>query len=337
MWKNWQKNGIKWGMSRKIEISHRTIIFTVLFLLFLGLVYLMRDLILMLFVALLLTAILEPIVNTLSKIKIPRIVSVLVSYFIVFGVIGGVIALIIPALVDQTTSFVNALPGYLSNLKIPPYVSQDVVREVVSRLGSLPGEALRITISIFSNVISVLTVLVFAFYMLLARGKLEDHLGYFFGDEKKKLLGDVVDEIEKRLGGWARGEFALMFVVGLATYIGLSLLGIPFALPLAVLSGLLEIIPLLGPIISAIPGVIIGFGISPLTGIGVAAMAFLIQQLENYILVPKIMQNSVGVSPIVTLIALAVGARLAGITGMIISVPMVITLQVIAKNYLIKE
>ena len=162
-------------------------------------------------------------------------------------------------------------------------------------------------------------------------------MGYFFGDEKKKLLGDVVDEIEKRLGGWARGEFALMFVVGLATYIGLSLLGIPFALPLAVLSGLLEIIPLLGPIISAIPGVIIGFGISPLTGIGVAAMAFLIQQLENYILVPKIMQNSVGVSPIVTLIALAVGARLAGITGMIISVPMVITLQVIAKNYLIKE
>jgi predicted PurR-regulated permease PerM len=182
-----------------------------------------------------------------------------------------------------------------------------------------------------------MAVLIFAFYMLLSRNRLEDQIGIFFGETKKKELGRFISTLETRLGGWARGQLTLMFAVGLATYIGLLILGIPYALPLAILAGLLEIIPILGPIISAVPGAIIGFGISPLTGVGVIAMAFLIQQLENYLLIPKIMEKSVGVSPIITLVAISIGARLAGIVGVIISVPMVITLQVFVKEYLVKE
>ena len=162
-------------------------------------------------------------------------------------------------------------------------------------------------------------------------------VGFFFGDEKKKELGTIIDTLEKRLGGWARGEISLMLLVGVSTFIGLSLIGIPFALPLSILAGILEIVPYLGPVIAAIPSVIIGFGISPLTGFGVAALAFVIQQLENYVFVPKVMEKSVGVSPIITLLALAIGARVAGIVGMIISVPSVITLQVLIKQYFIKD
>ena len=324
-------------MPRKIEISHKTVIFTVFFLLFLWFLYFIKDILLELFVALLLTAILEPLVNTLSKVKIPRGVSVLVSYILFFGAVAGVIALIVPALVEQTASFVASLPGYLSNIGIAKALSEDLIGEFLVRLGNIPGEVVRFTLSLFSNLISVLTVLVFAFYMLLARERLQDSLGFFFGDEKKKELGTIIDTLEKRLGGWARGEISLMLLVGVSTFIGLSLIGIPFALPLSILAGILEIVPYLGPVIAAIPSVIIGFGISPLTGFGVAALAFVIQQLENYVFVPKVMEKSVGVSPIITLLALAIGARVAGIVGMIISVPSVITLQVLIKQYFIKD
>lgn len=324
-------------MPTKVEISHKTIIFTVFFLLGLWFLYFVRDIILELFVALLIMTILEPMVNGFSKIKIPRGISVILSYILVFGIFGGAIALIVPTLVDQTTSFVTALPAYLSNIGVAQNISREVVGEFLVRLGSLPGEIIKFTFSLFSNVISVLKVLVFAFYMLLAREKLKDQLGFFFGDEKKKDLGHLIDTLEEKLGGWARGELILMLAVGVATYIGLTLIGIPFALPLSILVGVLEIVPYLGPIISAIPGVLIGFGISPLTGLGVAALSFLIQQLENYILVPKIMEKSVGVSPIIILIALAVGARLAGMVGVIISVPSFIAIQVLAKEYFLKE
>lgn len=324
-------------MWRKIEISHRTIIFAVFFLLFLGFLYVVRDIILELFVALLLMTILEPLVGKLSKIRIPRAISVLVAYILVIGVIGGVIALVVPSLVDQTTSFINALPGYISNIGIKQEWSDQIIGGILATAGNAPSEIFQFTFSLFNNVLAIVTVLVFAFYMLVAREKLEDQLGFFFGEEKKKELGRVLDRLETRLGGWARGELILMFMIGLGVYVGLRIIGIPFALPLSILSGILEIVPMLGPIISAIPAVLIGVGISPITGLGVAALYFLVHQLEGYILVPKVMEKSVGVSPIVTLIALAVGARLAGIVGVIISVPTVITLQVLVQQYLIKD
>jgi predicted PurR-regulated permease PerM len=324
-------------MPRKIEISHKTIIFAVLFLLSLWLIFFLRDLILELFVALLLMTILEPLVNLLAKVKIPRAVSVLLSYVVFFGLFGGIIALIVPALVDQTTSFVNALPFYFSNLGLSSYISGDIAKELLNKLSSLPGEAFKFTVSIFSNVVSVLTVLVFTFYMLQSKDSLRDQLGFLFGEEKEEEISEVVNNLESRLGAWARGQFTLMFIVGLTTYIGLSLIGIPFALPLAILAGFLEIVPFLGPIVAAIPSIIIGFGISPIMGVLAAGVAILIQQLENYVLVPKVMQKSIGVSPLVTLISLAIGTKLAGVVGAIISIPVVITLQILTKKYLVKD
>ena len=324
-------------MPRKIEVSHRTIIFAVLFLLGLWFLYFIRDIILELFVALLLMTILEPLVFKLSKIKVPRALSVLLTYVLVIGVIGGVISLIVPTLVDQTTSFLNALPRYISNLGITSDVSDQIVKGFLSTVGNAPGEIFQFTFSVFNNILAIITVLVFAFYMLVSREKLNDQLAHFFGEDRRKMIVDILDALENKLGGWARGELILMISIGLATYVGLRILGIPYALPISILSAILEIVPILGPIISAIPSVLIGFGLSPITGFGVVAMTVLIHQLEGYVLVPKVMEKSVGVSPLVTLIALAVGARLAGIVGAIISVPMVITLEVLAKQYFFRE
>ena len=124
----------------------------------------------------------------------------------------------------------------------------------------------------------------------------------------------------------------LIFMVGFSTYIGLRLLGVPYALPLSILAGLLEIVPYVGPIIAAIPAVIIGFGTSPVIGVATTALAFLIQQIENYIFVPNIMQRSVGLSSLIVLLSLAIGFRLFGVVGAIISIPAVLTIQVLGKE-----
>jgi len=321
-------------MPKKIEISHRTIIFVFVFIFALWFLYFIRDIILQLFVAVFIMTVLNPFVRTLTRFKIPRTLAVFVIYLFIIALFSLLIAGIIPPLVEQSTSFANSLPKYLSTLGISPYISEQITGQIISSIGSLPGQIIKVGVSIFSNVISVLAVLVFSLYLLLSREKLEDQLGFLFGDEKKKKIGRVIDRLEMRLGGWARGELALMILVGSANYIGLSLMGIPFALPLAILAGLLEIIPNIGPITAAIPGIIIGLSISPVTGLAVGALALLIQQLENYVLVPKIMEKSVGVSPLITLLALAIGFRIAGVVGAILAIPATITLQVIASEYI---
>jgi predicted PurR-regulated permease PerM len=210
--------------------------------------------------------------------------------------------------------------------------SEQIVTQIINQLAVIPAKAAQITISIFSNVLEIITILVFAFYLLMMREKLDDYLAPFFNDGKKKAIARIIDILEHRLGGWARGQLLLMFAVGLSTYVGLLILDIPFALPLAIFAGFLELVPYIGPFIAAVPAVIIGFGISPFLGFAAASLAFLIQQLENYVFVPKIMQRSAGVNPIITLIALAVGFQLAGITGLLISVPCAITLEVLARE-----
>ena len=324
-------------MPRKIEISHRTIVFTVLFLVFLWFVYLVREILLQFFVALLIMTILNPTVTKLSKYKIPRSASVFLVYLLLLGVMSFAVVSVMPPLIEQTSSFIINLPTFLNNLGLPSVFRDQFTQQVLAELGSLPARLARVTISLFSNVLGVVAVLVFAFYLLAERGKLDEQLGIFLGDSKKKKIARLVDLLENRLGGWARGQLTLMFVVGLANYIGLRLLGIPFALPLAILAGLLEIVPYIGPILAAVPAVLIGLGISPIIGVAAASLAFLIQQLENYLFVPKIMQKSAGVNPIVTLFSLAVGLEVAGIVGLLISVPVYITVKVLAGEYLLKN
>jgi len=320
-------------MLRRIEISHRTIIFTVFFLAFLWLIYLIRDIILEFFVALLIMTILNPIVSRLSRFRIPRAVSVFVVYLLALAIIGGAVGAIVPALVPQTTEFGIGLPKYLASLGNWQFGEQ-ILKELLSILGGLPTQLVKLSLSFFSNLLAVFTVMILAFYLLLVREKLDEQLGAVFGEDKIKQIGKILNLLETKLGGWARGQITLMVLVGAATYLGLVLLGIPFSLPLAILAGLLEVVPYMGPILSGIPAVIIGLGISPLMGLATAALYFLIQQVENYVIVPKVMEKSVGVSPIVTLLSLAIGARLAGFVGMLIAVPVFITAQTFIDLYL---
>jgi predicted PurR-regulated permease PerM len=321
-------------MPKKVEISYKTILFTVFFLISLWFIYFIREIILQFFIALLIMSIFNPIVSKLAMKKVSRGLSILAIYLLLLLGAGFAIGAIIPPLIEQTTSFVNNVPKFLANLGVSSFISEQATGQFFAQLGSIPSYVAKTTVSVFSNVLALVAVLVFAFYLLAERDKLIDQLGVYIGEERKRMLVRIINNTELRLGGWARGEAGLMFVVGLANFIGFRLLGIPFALALAILAGLLEMVPYIGPIIASIPAILIGFGISPVIGIAVAALVFLIQQLENYVLVPKIMQRSVGVNPIITLLALAIGFKLSGVIGLLISVPVFLVLQVLTKEYL---
>lgn len=318
----------------KIEISYRTTVFTVIFLALLWFLYYIRAVIFQIFIALLIMTILNPTVTKLQKLKVPRVVSVLLVYTLVLGSLSLFVVLMAPPLAEQTTNFVSLLPKYLEELKIPPFIAEQVTKEITSSLGSLSSQIIKIGVSVLSNIMSVIAVFVFALYFLLAREKLDEQVSTLFHDgQNAKKIERFIDRLEDKLGGWARGQIILMFLVGLATYLGLIIIKIPFALPLALLAGILEIVPGIGPVVAGIIPALIGFGISPLTGLAAAALGVLVQQLENYLLVPKVMEKSAGVSPIITLLSLLIGFKVAGIIGAMLSIPVVITIQILFEEF----
>ena len=315
---------------KTIEISHRTIIFT---LLVLGAVWLfiqISAIVVTLFIALLLTTALNPVVDRLTQLKLPRGIAILIAYIALISLLSAGLTSIIAPLIDETTSLVNRLPdlfdqfgAWLASFGISG-VDGGLIANQVSQLGQIPGNIVKFVIFLFSNLIGVVTLLVITFYMLLERKNLDRYLLVLFGGDGERRAKTFVDKLEASLGGWVRGELILMLIIGTLTFIGLKLLGIPYALPLAIIAGVLEILPNIGPIVSAVPAILVALTVSPVMGLGVAALYFVIQQLENSLIAPKVMQKAAGVNPLVTIVSLAIGFQIAGAVGAILAVPLVI-------------
>ena len=318
-------------MTSKIEISHRTIIFTVIFLLALWVLFQIRDILFLVFIAFILMTALRPLVDWLEWAKLPRVIAILFIYTIVFGFFGVSLAGTIPSLVIQSTKFVAELPNFLE--KVLPYWNIDA-RSMSQQIAPISENIVKLTVGIFSNLLTTLTVLVFTFYFLLERKKLESLLTAAMGEDASERVIDSLKNVESRLGAWVNGQLLLMAIIGVSVYIGLTLLRVEFALPLAIIAGVLEIVPMIGPIASAVPAVLVAITISPFLALSVVALYFIIQQVENNIFVPLILRKSVGLSPIVTIFALMVGGRLAGIVGAILAVPIVLVLQVVLRVFL---
>ena len=324
------------SVNNTIEISHRTIIFAVSLLIGLWFLNEIRGIILQLFVALIITTALNPLVDKLNKIHLPRTLGILIVYALIILVISLAFASIIPPLADQTASLARGFPSILSDLGITALAGRSIVDQI-SALGSIPGNIVKVSLSIINNVFAVITVIVISFYMLLYRNHLDDYLHTMFGKVNEGEAKLFIDALEVRLGGWVRGQLILMSIIGILCYIGLTLLGIPYALPLAILAGILEIVPTIGPIISAIPALAVGLSISPITGLAIVALYFLIQTAENHLLVPKIMERSVGINPLIIIVLLAIGLKLGGIMGAFLSVPVFLAIQVVSLQFLAKR
>lgn len=318
-------------MPKKIEISYRTIIFIAVFILTLWLLFQIRDIILGLFIALILMSALNPFVKRLERLHLPRWLAILVIYLLIISAVVFSVGGVIPPLLDQTSTLINSVPGLFVQFKVLG-IDEKMLASQLSQFTAIPANLMRFLFNIFSNIVAVFGLAMITFYLLLERKNLDHYLTVLFGEEKEKEIEHLIDKIEFRLGGWVRGQMLLMCIVGVLSYFGFRIIGLDFALPLAIIAFLLEIVPNIGPTLAAFPAVLIGLTISPWHALVVAGWAFLVQQVENTILVPRVMKQVCGVNPLVTIISLAVGFKLAGLGGVILAVPVYITLEVLVSE-----
>lgn len=306
-----------------IEISKHTIVFTVFFLLGLYLLWKINGIVVGLFIAFLIMTALNPLVTGLQKIKVPRAVSSLVFLLLIMVVIISGVAVFVPPAISQVSNFLIKFPAMLIALGI-----KDIDWTIFNgQLGSVPQNAVKIVSGIFDNALAVFATLVLSFYLLQEREKLPERIKFLFSDGEK-TAAEFLNSMEVKLGGWIRGEVILCTVVGLMVYVGLAGLNVSYAVPLAIIAGILEIIPNIGPTVSMIPAAIVGFTISPMHGVGAVALYFIVQQIENNFLVPQIMRKVVGMNPLVTLLSLMVGYKLGGAFIAMLAIPIVLALQV---------
>ncbi len=329
--------------NKTFEITTKTLLIfgaTVLGLIFgLWVIFLIWDVILYLFIALILTLALEPFVELLTRKRVPRMVSVLIVVGLFLVSILSLASLAIVPFVYETQALIRTFPTYLEHtFQIPSFQNYmaEYSDQFVSQLSQTTGSVFNATVAAFSGVIAIVTILVFLIYLLIDFRGIRKMFFKLFPEEIRGEIQDVITVIETKLGDWLRGQLTLMVLIGVVTYIGLVIIGVPYPVALAVLAGLFEIVPFIGPTIAAIPAVIIAFAVSPLMGLATLIFYILVQQAENAIIVPKIMQKAVGFNPLVTIIVLMVGGEILGIIGVIISVPISIIVVEIFK-YLVKK
>lgn len=316
--------------TNKIEISHKNIVFTVLFILGLVVIWQIRALIVLLFISFVLMEALNPAVTRLEKYRIPRPLGILILYIIILGIISFVVAGIVPILTEQTAGLIQTLPQALKNIKIFGSDAIDLSSQF-KILENIPGGIAKVAISVVSNVISGFVILFLTFYLLLEKKNFSKYGYDFFGEIGKEKMLNIIGQLELRLGSWVNAEILLMTIIGALSYIGYTVLGLRYAVPLAIFAGLLEAVPSIGPTVATALAALVGFTISPLTGFLAIAVGTLIQQLENNIIVPRIMKKTVGFHPLVTILLIASGAKLGGVVGAILALPLFLTFETIFK------
>jgi predicted PurR-regulated permease PerM len=262
---------------------------------------------------------LKPFVSFLTRKKIPRTIAVLLVYLMFVGLFIAIIVAVLPPVIKESAALFKSFPFIIQNI----FPSIDIYNfDLAQQIPNLTNQFVNLITSIFSNTIFFISTLFFGFYFLLQENILKDILIKFFTENETNQVVDIVLKAEKRMNAWFWGELILMIIVGVMSFVGLSLIGIKYALPLSILAGLLEAVPNLGPTIAAIPTVLIGFSESYLLGLAALALAFIVQQLENNLIVPIVMKQAVGLNPVVILIALIVGGKLAGVLGILLAIPL---------------
>lgn len=339
--------------SVKFEISFRSIWLVLISILVVWLTINLWEVVALIFGSYIVSAALSPLAIKLSKQKIGKFeISYSLAIFVVFIGFISALGLLIWAIIGPTygefvslANRLNTLPAELiERYKLRDILGATQVNELQSKLGTElsnfvgsfvqnPEQLLTIGRSLASAALSLITFIAIVLYQISNPGKVRGFLVSFFDDSSKgeKLVLDV----EKKLGSWMQGQLTLMTVMGLISYIAFLAMGIPFALPLALLVGLLDIVPVVGPLIAYFFVLIITLALSEPWQVVAATIFFvLLQQAEANFLVPKIMENSVGLDPIVIIVALLVGSTLMGVTGAVLSVPFAAILMIIYQDWL---
>jgi len=322
------------------EISIVSVIKILLLLLGVWLLYLVRDILLIILISAIIVVALEPFVERLAKQGIPRVLSVIVMYIALLVFLGFFIYFIIRPVAGQIKELPLNFPYYTSklseiNLGDLPSSLGNVFDGFASKISATAGGLLNAIVSIFGGVVSTVTVFALTFYFLVEEEGIRKSIVSIIPIAHKERFYSIVKKLGAKLGDWMRGQFLLMLIVGTVDGIALWILGIEFALTLGVLSGLLEVIPMIGPILAAVAAVFVAFvsGVAPWKILIIVVIYILVQQLENQVLIPKIMQKAIGLSPVVVIIAILIGAKLLGLGGAVLAVPVAAAIQVLLSEY----
>jgi predicted PurR-regulated permease PerM len=318
--------------------------------------YLVRHVLLLIYISMLLAIGFSPIVRAIERQTvlpirsgIPRGWAIAIVYFAILGVLAGVALTILPAAVEQTRQFVEYAPRLLSRLETylrdvgvlgPTVDVEDVVQKMPAgrelggpALGALVGTVWGVLAAVFS----LLTVLILSLYMLIESRQMFQTYTKLFPARRRAQAEAAAVEITEKVSAWLSGQLILSFIIGATTAVALGLLGVPFFYVLAVLAAAGELIPFIGPVLAAIPAILVGGSVS-LEMAGVVLVFFVLQQqIENHLLVPKLMEHQVGLNAVTVIIAVLVGGALLGVLGILLAVPTAAIVQVLLLRIVTRE
>ena len=310
--------------------------------------FLVREALLLIYIAALVAVGLSPVVTRLERRRIrgnkplPRWVAILEVYLLLAVVIVILAVLVVPPLIEQARAFWTAIPDLLDRAQTW-LVERGILRQKLSigeavqqATGSGGSDAVSAVVGAISGfvggVFGFLTILILAFYLLLDSRKLFRSFIALFPKAERDRVEDASRRISSKVSAWLAGQLFLAAVIGSTAAVGLGLLGVPYFYVLAMIAALGEMIPVVGPILAAIPAVAVALTVSPATALFVGIFFLVQQQIENHVLVPKIMERQVGVSAGMVIMALLIGGSLLGIVGAILAVPTAAILQVVFQE-----
>lgn len=327
------------------QVVFATIFVVCVFLTF-WLLYSLRIVLFLFFIAIVIGTAIRPAVEWLHRRGVSRAVGVIIIYALIASVVSGILALVLPLLAEQTTQITQNLPQYYTDfrgalinssnrllqnigLRVPPQFSTLIARNTVNTEEMLTqvGQTLLYTNLVVKGMLSTLAVFLLAYYWtqegtLVIRGLLR-----IFPPQRKKNVREFLQLAETKLGGYIRGQGLLCISIGLAAFIAYLLIGLPYTLVLAIFAGVMEMVPIFGPALGAIPAVSVALSLDPGKAIWVVVATILIQMLENVFLVPRIMKSSMGVNPIIVLLSLIAFGSVFGFVGALLALPLAAIIQ----------
>jgi len=334
-----------------ISITTGTIVTTLLLLAGAWLLFYLKDLVLVVLAAVVISSAFEPIVRALTRWRFPRLLAVICIYLLLFVFLFSVFYFFVPTVLDDVSAFLIALPSYLetinnlsffqdyavifglpSTAELAPSELVTQLRESIS-VYNFFNSSFSAAASVFGGVVSFLLIIVLSFYFTMIETGVDDFLRVVIPQKYRPYALDLWTRSRHKIGLWMQGQLILALLIGVMVWLCLMLLGIRHALLLAVLAACFELIPVFGPTLAAVPAVLVAFvdgGL--LMGVIVIGVYVILQQFENHLIYPAVVTQVVGVPPILVILGLIIGFKLGGFLGIMLSVPVAAALQEFVKD-----
>ena len=330
---------------KTIDISTATIFRILTIVLLVMLFFKIWTIIISLFLAIIIAAAIEPTLRWLERHKIKRIISVPALYILVVSILFGIFYAILPSLFNEIFILSQNIPqklnavlddlfgsGALSEVGFLIPAIDELFINFQSKLGEAMPNIFSFVTKIFGGVFSFLLVIVFSFYLSLRKNDIEKSLLTITPPRHQDYVKDLIRRMQRRTGRWLQAVFILATFMGIAVFIVLNLLGVKFSLTLGILAGILEIIPFVGPFIAGILLFSIASTQSITLGFVVIGAYIALQQIQQIFITPSVMSKAVGLNPLMILLAVLIGAQLAGFWGIIVAIPLMVVLGELLRD-----